>query len=162
MWEGELEAIFISPTARGRMQSHAEATVLEAKGLEGDRYADKAGSFSKKEARGRHVTLIEAEAIAAVRAETDIPLTAEQTRRNLVTRGVPLNHLVGHEFNVGEVVLLGIRLCEPCEVVEAEGGPGTRQALLHRAGLRAEVVRAGVIRVGDRLTPTGVIAQTAS
>jgi MOSC domain-containing protein YiiM len=161
MWDGELEAIFTTPTARGRMQSRNEVTVLDGKGLEGDRYAAQAGSFSKKVAPGRHVTLIEAEAIEAVRAETGIPLTAEQTRRNLVTRGVPLNHLVGREFNVGGVVLVGIRLCEPCEVVEAEGGPGSRQALLHRAGLRAEVVRAGVIRVGDHVQPTSVVAQTA-
>jgi MOSC domain-containing protein YiiM len=133
------------------MRSVEQADVVAGAGLAGDRYAAGTGTYSDRPGGGRHVTLVEAEAVAAVTAETGIPLEPGDTRRNLVTEGVALNHLVGREFAVGDVVLRGTRLCEPCALLERRTRPGVRQALLHRAGLRAEVVVAGTIRVGDRV-----------
>ena len=104
-----------------------------------------------RRAGGRHITLIEREAIDAVNEEGDVTIVASETRRNLVTDGVPLNHLVGRELRVGDVVLRGVRLNEPCVYLESMTRTGVRQAMLHRCGLRAEVVTGGVIRPGDRI-----------
>ena len=90
------------------------------------------------------------------RSESELLLQPGQARRNLVTRGVPLNHLVGREFQVGEVVFRGIRLCEPCGHLESLTIKGVKDGLCHRGGLRAQIVRGGIIRAGDiiRLTST--------
>jgi MOSC domain-containing protein YiiM len=97
----------------------------------------------------RHVTLIEAEAVEAVRRDEGLALTAAETRRNLVTRGVPLNHLVGKDFFVGGARLRGVRLCEPCLHLEGSTRPGLRQALLHRGGLRARILAGATVSLGD-------------
>jgi MOSC domain-containing protein YiiM len=93
--------------------------------------------------------LIEIEAIEALKREKDITLVPAASRRNLVTRGVPLNHLVGREFRVGPVRLLGTRLCEPCAYLEGLTQKGVLAGLIHRGGLRADIVAGGTIRVGD-------------
>lgn len=118
------------------------------KGLEGDRYSEGRGVFSPPPGR-REVTLIEAEAVEAFRQEYNCALTAAQTRRNLLTRGVRLNDLVGREFLVGPVRLRGTELCEPCSgLVKATGMPVLR-GLLHRGGLCAQIIEEGAISVGD-------------
>jgi MOSC domain-containing protein YiiM len=152
MFEGAVEAIFIAPAASAPMQAVDEVKLVEGKGLEGDRYFDGQGTFSKVRGEGRQVTLIEQESIDAVVAETGIPLVAADARRNLVTRGVPLNHLVGRTFRVGEALLEGVRLCEPCAGLERATYDGVRKALLHRAGLRADIVEGGAVRTRDRIT----------
>ena len=86
--------------------------------------------------------------------EYEITLEPAQARRNLVTRGVPLNHLIGREFAVGDVVLRGLRLCEPCGHLEKLTIKGIEKSLRHRGGLRAQVVQGGVLRSGDTITPT--------
>jgi MOSC domain-containing protein YiiM len=129
-----------------------QVEAVAGRGLDGDRYAVGGGTYSERPGTGRQVTLIEAEAVAAVN-DLGLELEASETRRNVVTRGVPLNHLVGQEFAVGEVVLRGTRLCEPCKPLEEGTRPGIRQALLHRAGLRADIVRGGTIHVGDAIHP---------
>lgn len=149
MWQGKLEAIFISAAAGGAMQACEQVRAVPGKGLEGDRYYAKAGTFSEKGSRGRELTLIESEAIEALKAETQIELPPGATRRNLVTRGVPLNHLVGKEFRVGEVRLRGVRLCEPCQHLEELTQPGVRAGLIHRGGLRVEILNEGILQVGD-------------
>src|SRR4051812_2069387 len=103
-----------------------EVRAVEGAGLDGDRYASRTGTFSDRPGTGRHVTLIEAEAIAAVLRE-GLPFEAAETRRNVVTAGVPLNHLVDREFRVGDVVLRGMRLCEPCALFEERTRPGARR-----------------------------------
>jgi MOSC domain-containing protein YiiM len=96
------------------------------------------------------VTLIEIEAIEALERDYGVKLSPGDARRNIVTRGVALNHLVGKEFRVGEAVLRGIRLCEPCQhLVRLTGQEKVLPGLVHRGGLRAQVVKGGVIRVGD-------------
>jgi MOSC domain-containing protein YiiM len=131
------------------MRPLAAVEALAGRGLEGDRYAHGSGSFSKQAGSGREVTLIESEAIEALKRDYGIALSAGQARRNLVTRGIALNHLVDHEFTIGEVRLRGARLCEPCAHMERLTVKGALRGLVHRGGLRAEIVRGGMIRVGD-------------
>ncbi|HEV3117791.1 MAG TPA: MOSC domain-containing protein, partial [Gemmataceae bacterium] len=100
----------------------------------------------------REITLIEIEALEGMTRETEITMEPGQARRNLVTRGVPLNHLVGKEFSVGAVVLRGIRLCEPCGHLEALTIKGVKEGLCHRGGLRAQILHGGVLKTGDRIT----------
>ncbi|MFQ5896901.1 MAG: MOSC domain-containing protein [Candidatus Methylomirabilia bacterium] len=136
------------------MVSVGEVRALAGRGLEGDRYFHRVGTYSDKPApRGgppaREVTLIEIEAIEALKREYGIALDPGDSRRNIVTRGVSLNHLVGREFRVGGVALRGARLCEPCSHLEQLTQQGVLRALVHRGGLRAEILRDGMIRVGD-------------
>ena len=120
-------------------------------GLEGDRYYLRTGSFSKKHDESREATLIESEALEALAREYGHQLTAAESRRNITTRGVALNHLVGKEFRVGAATLRGIRLCEPCGHLEQLTGRKVREGLIHRGGLRAQIVQSGVIQIGDSI-----------
>src|SRR5467141_3675423 len=113
MSEARVESIHIAPAAKAPMQAVAEVLAIPGVGLEGDRYALKQGTFFKPEP-DFELTLIEAEAIEAIRREYEVDLPAGNARRNAVTRGVALNHLVGREFSIGGVKIRGIRLCEPC------------------------------------------------
>src|SRR5262249_11204514 len=144
-------AILVSSVPSGPIEHVASARAFAGRGIEGDRYAAGKGTFSDKPGTGRQVTLIEAEAIEAFEHESGESLTAAEVRRNIVTRGVRLNDLVGREFSVGEVRVLGCRLCEPCTHLERLTGKGVLKGLVHRGGLRAEFVTDGVIRVGDRV-----------
>ena len=98
------------------------------------------------------MTLIEAEAIEAIAREANIALPPGASRRNIVTRGVPLNHLVGRRFRVGDVILEATRLCEPCAHLQSLTKPGVLKGLVHRAGLNADVLNDGEIAVGDAVT----------
>ena len=149
MWKGTLVSIHVAPAAAVPIRTVREARVVPGKGIEGDRYFDGRGTWSSHPGAGREVTLIEIEAIEAVRREHGIELAAHDARRNLVTRGVPLNHLVGREFRIGEARFKGIRLCEPCIHLEGLTRKSVKAALIHRGGLRAEVVREGTLRAGD-------------
>ncbi|GAA1939408.1 MOSC domain-containing protein [Kitasatospora viridis] len=136
-----------------------QARAVTGRGLAGDRnYWAGEGPRPRRRGAGRasgvcDVTLIEAEALDALAREHGITLTAAECRRNLVCRGIRLNPLVDQEFQVGAVVLRGLRLSEPCARLEELVRPGLIRGLLHRGGLRAEVVRGGTIRVGDRVLP---------
>jgi MOSC domain-containing protein YiiM len=120
-------------------------------GLEGDRYALRQGTFYKPKP-DFELTLIEAEAIEALKRDYDLHLAPGDARRNVVTRGVPLNHLVGQEFRIGEVKIRGIRLCEPCAHLEQLTGLPVIKGLRHRGGLRAQILSEGVVRVGDAVS----------
>ncbi len=145
-WDGLLVAIFVAPGAKAPMVSVPEARAVAGQGLAGDRYGKGAGTFWKPKP-DHQVTLIEAEALEAAGLEPVL------SRRNLLTRGVPLNHLPGKRFRVGDIVLRGIRLCEPCAHLEALTRPGVLGALVHRGGLRAEILEGGTVRAGDRVVP---------
>jgi MOSC domain-containing protein YiiM len=155
MFEGSVVGIFVAPTAGAPMQARDEIEAIAGTGLAGDRYAEAIGTYSGHRIADhrRAVTLIEREAIFAVRSETGLPLDEAETRRNLVTVGVPLNHLVEREFRVGPVRLVGVNLCEPCAYLEREVRDGLRAALIHRGGLRAEVLDGGPVRLGDVVRP---------
>jgi MOSC domain-containing protein YiiM len=117
-------------------------------GLEGDRYFAGKGKFKKLEPK-RQATLIEAEAFDAVTRDYGIEVGPEDARRNIVTRGIALNHLVGKTFRVGDATLRGIKLCEPCDYMQKLAGKPVKDPLKHRGGLNAEIVASGTIRVGD-------------
>jgi len=155
VFEGELVGIFVAPAAGAAMEARDEVEAVAGRGLVGDRYLDADGTYSGTRVSDdqRAVTLIEREAIAEARAEGGLQLDDSETRRNLVTRGVPLNHLVGREFRVGSARLRGVNLSEPCAYLEGKTRPGVRTALLHRGGLRAEILDGGTLRVGDRIAP---------
>ena len=131
------------------MLSVPSAQAISGSGLVGDRYFSGKGTFSKPGVPDREVTLIESEAIEAVNRDQKLPLTAAECRRNVVTQGVALNHLVGKVFKVGGATLRGLDLCEPCAHLQKLTRPGILNALLHRGGLRAQVLENGVFNVGD-------------
>jgi len=159
MPNGIVESIYIASAAKEPMQAVAETTAIPGAGLEGDRYALKTGTFFKPQP-DYELTLIEAEAIEALRRDYGIELAAGDARRNLVTRGVALNHLVGKEFTIGNVRIRGIRLCEPCDHLERLTGKPVIKGLRHRGGLRAQILTVGTIHAGDEVR--AVAAEVAS
>jgi len=148
MWNGTVESIYIASAAEGRMEARDQVVAIPGAGLEGDRYALKQGTFYKPKP-DYELTLIEAEAVEALRRDYQVELAAGDVRRNIVTRGVPLNHLVGREFRIGDVRIRGIRLCEPCDHLQRITGKQVIEGLCHRGGLRAQILTQGTIRIGD-------------
>jgi len=151
MSTGIVESIYIAAAATGPTHAVDSVEAIPGVGLEGDRYALKQGTFFKPEP-DFELTLIEAEAIDAIRRDYSIELPAGDARRNLVTRGVALNHLVGREFTIGQVRIRGIRLCEPCDHLQRLTGQPVIKALRHRGGLRAQILTEGKIHAGDAIT----------
>jgi len=139
---GTVAGLLVAPDAEAPLVRVDAVEAVAGRGLEGDRYHEHAGTFSKPFANGHELTLVEAEALE------ELGFTPEDARRNVVTRGIDLNALVGRRFTVGEVECIGRRLCEPCAHLERLS-PGTLRPLVHRAGLRADLLGNGTIRVGD-------------
>jgi len=138
-----VEGIYLSETARRLPVAVDSARLVAGRGLQGDRYFLGKGSFSHWRGTGRALTLVEAEALE------DAGLGFAESRRNVVTRGVDLNGLVGVRFRVGEVECMGRRLCEPCRHLEKLEGDGLMRSLAGRGGLRADVLSDGSIALGD-------------
>lgn len=150
---GTVERIQITDAACGSMKEQAEVEVKAGQGIAGDRYYVREGSFSKPNSdKIRDITFIEREALDAASADYDLAITAEDTRRNVVTVGVALNHLVGKSFRIGQAEFMGTELCEPCgHIKKLSGKKGIAKALIHRGGLRARVVSDGAIHPGDSI-----------
>ena len=146
---GTIVSIHMAAIGTAPMNSVTNARAVVGRGLEGDRYFNKAGTYSNDPGSGRDITLIEIEAIEALRRDYQIELDPSQARRNIVTQGVALNHLVDREFKIGDVILRGTRLCDPCSHLEKLTRKGVMRGLIHRGGLRAEIVNGGTIRAGD-------------
>ncbi|WP_376743962.1 MOSC domain-containing protein [Ensifer canadensis] len=158
-WQGKLLHIHIAPAASYEMEELAEAQLIEGRGIVGDRYYLGTGTYSPKP-DVRDVTLIEAEVLEAIaKGEPKIPgfkaaLAPEDHRRNLTTRGVPLSHLLGKRFRVGETILRAARMNFPCKYIEELlGSPGLYEGLLNRSGLNCAIEVGGVIRPGDPILP---------
>jgi MOSC domain-containing protein YiiM len=133
-------------------QSQASVRAVPGRGLEGDRYFGGTGTFSPHPQRPDfEVTLIQREHVEAFASLCGVSFTSREARRNLVTVGVDLNALVGREFRIGSVLVRGIRLCEPCNYLAKQTSPAVLRGLLHKGGLRAQILSEGVIRVGDQL-----------
>jgi MOSC domain-containing protein YiiM len=147
---GKIQSIHIASAAKAPMQSVDHVLAIPGVGLEGDRYALQQGTFFKPEP-DFELTLIEAEAIEALTRDYEIELAPGEARRNLVTSGIALNHLVGRAFQIGEVKIRGIRLCEPCSHLQALVGLPVIKGLRHRGGLRAQILSHGTISVNDRV-----------
>jgi MOSC domain-containing protein YiiM len=149
---GRLVAVFVAPRAGAPMEARACVGAVAGAGLEGDRYRLGVGTWSGTGRGRRDVTLVEREVLAAVRA-AGVDLHEDATRRNLVTEGVSLDGLVGHEFRIGDVRMRGVRPAEPCAHLEQLTRlPGVFAALRNRGGLRAEILDDGDLHVGDPIT----------
>ncbi len=149
MWKGSVVSIHIAPSASQPTVAVDEVRAVPGKGLEGDRYFNRDGTYSDKHGPDREITLIEIETIEALAREHELELNTGDARRNIVTRSVPLNHLVGRDFRVGDLALRGVRLCEPCKHLASLTDEKVLPALVHRGGLRAQILTEGIIRPGD-------------
>jgi hypothetical protein len=142
---GRVTGLFVAPAAEAPMEARERVAAVPGRGLDGDRYAAGAGTFSARGGTGRDLTLVAAEALEAV------GLSPAESRRNVVTSGLDVNALVGRRFRVGAVECAGRRWCEPCAHLERLTRPGVLRDLVHRGGLRADVVSGGEIAVGDEV-----------
>jgi MOSC domain-containing protein YiiM len=144
---GYVEGIFIA-SEHGELPQPVDAVRARAgHGLEGNRYF-----FDGNAPSGVALTLIAAEAVEALEREHGISIEARESRRNVVTRGIDVNELVGKRFSVGAVECRGIELCEPCTDLQAlTKQPGIIKGLAHRGGLNADILSDGEIRVGDEV-----------
>jgi MOSC domain-containing protein YiiM len=144
--------ILIAASPEVPVVSQSSVRAVPGRGLEGDRYFNGVGTFSPQPQKPDYeLTLIQQEHIEKFAAVSPIPFTAHDARRNLVTVGVDLNALVGREFRVGDVLMRGIRLCEPCNYLAKQTSEAVLRGLVHQGGLRAQILSEGEIRVGDRL-----------
>ena len=146
--DGRVEAIAVAPAAKAPMRPVESVEAVPGHGLRGDRYFGGVGTFSERAGNGRELTLVEAEHLDTL-GLLDYP----DARRNVVTRGIDLNALVGKRFVVGDVECVGRRLCEPCAHLQRLTKPGVLRGLVHRGGLRADVLAGGVIAVGAPVRP---------
>ena len=152
MTHGRVEGIYISPN-RGEPTIFVELVhVVPGMGIEGDRYFKQPGTDTARSKPGREITLIEIEAIEAMCKDDGIQITPDKTRRNIVTRGVSLNELVGRVFTIGDIQLRGVRLCEPCNYLANRTDPRILNSMVHRGGLRAEIISEGIININDVIT----------
>jgi hypothetical protein len=139
---GTVVGILVASQAEAPLRRVDSVAALPGRGLEGDRYAEGRGTFSAP-GRGYELTLVEADVLDAVE------LSWEDARRNIVTDGISLNALVGHRFRIGSVACVGRRLAEPCAHLERLVRPGLLRPLVHRGGLRADILTGGTITTGD-------------
>ena len=154
---GSVLAIGVSAEAGGELHSVDVATLVAGQGIVGDRYYRRSGTFSEKLKKSKdwEVTLIEQEEVERFNGQQGTAFAAISFRRNIVTTGVRLNDLVGIRFRVGDAVLDGVRLCEPCAHLGRQIGFDVVKSMVHRAGLRARIVSGADVRPGDLVT-TGV------
>jgi len=148
---GRVELIHLADAKGKPMRFVERARARAGLGLEGDRYGRGQGHFSGTPGTGRALTLIEAEALEHLRESAGIVLEPGQARRNVTTRGIALNALVGRRFRIGGLLCEGMRLCEPCSRLEKLVSKRLLRPLSHRGGLRADVLEDGEIRVGDEV-----------
>lgn len=146
---GKVVSIQITPEASAALTPVEQVNAVAGQGLEGDRYFFKTGTYSKKHEPSREATFIEAEALEALGRDYSLELSGVESRRNITTRGVALNHLVGRTFRAGGAVFKGLRLCEPCGHLETLTGRPVRPGLVHRGGLRTQILETGTVRIGD-------------
>ncbi|HYL46630.1 MAG TPA: ester cyclase [Candidatus Limnocylindrales bacterium] len=151
MTKGRVESIGITPAGKAPIVFVKAVRAIAGRGLEGDRYFVKEGTYSNEPGEGRDVTLIESEAVEAMNAKLGTDFAAGEMRRNIVTRGIALNHLVGRDFRAGGALLRGIRLCEPCAYLQSMTRDGVLKQLIHRGGLRANIIADGEIHAGDEI-----------
>lgn len=154
MWSGTVHALHLAPRSFLPMRSRDHLVLLAGIGVEGDRYATGDGFYSDRPEDGRQVTLFEIETLEALARDHKVELAPVDHRRNITTRGVPLNHLVGMRFRVGTVLLEGTRLSTPCRHIEHITGMEIFNLLLNRSGLHARIIDGGTIHAGDEVAPS--------
>lgn len=151
---GTVEHIHIAPERAAPVQAVESIEVVKGLGVIGDRNELAPGEWDDTHI-GEELTLVEAEALENLARDHDIHLKPGETRRNVTTRGIALNDLVGKRFRVGEVIAEGVELCEPCADLQSMVGKPIIRPLVHRAGLRALLVNSGTIRIGDQVEELG-------
>ncbi|HET7379923.1 MAG TPA: MOSC domain-containing protein [Gaiellales bacterium] len=151
---GVVEHIHIAPEHDMPVHAVDSIELVKGIGIIGDRNALAPGEWDDSHL-GEELTLVEAEALERLARDHDIHLKPGETRRNVTTRGIALNELVGRRFRVGEVIAEGVELCEPCSHLQSLVGKPIIRPLVHRAGLRALLVNSGTIRVGDEVEALG-------
>jgi MOSC domain-containing protein YiiM len=149
MSRGTVVAVYLCADRGLPLIAVPEVRAVVGKGLEGDRYFLNTGSMSRWPGAGRSVSLIAEEVIEDVLTGFGLDLRDGRSRRNVVTRGVDPNALIGRDFRIGTALFRGVRACDPCGYLERRIGPGLMEALRGRGGLRADVLEDGVIRPGD-------------
>lgn len=155
---GRIEAIHVASTAGAPMVARQRAHLLAGRGIEGDRYAEGTGHWSPIRRRGDGLTLVAAETLAEVNATYGLGLTDADTRRNVTVRGLDLDATLGRELLIGGVRVRVARRCEPCQYLEGLLGRDVLIPLVHKAGVRVEILEDGEIAVGDAVhlaTPSG-------
>ena len=140
---GRVEGIYISADHGDLPEPVESVRALAGRGLEGNRY------FFDDAPAGTALTLIAVEAVEAMEREHGISMEPRESRRNVVTRGIDVNALVGKRFRIGDVECEGVELCEPCTTLEGMTKPGVIKGLVHRGGLNADILSDGAINVGD-------------
>ena len=148
---GRVEAIHLADAGSGPMRAVERVRAIAGVGLAGDRYATGTGHYSGDPKVDRQITLIEADEIEGLAARAAIELAPGETRRNVTTRGIRLNDLVGRRFRIGPVECEATRLCEPCQYLTDLLGKPILEPLVHRAGLRARILTDGEIALGDEV-----------
>ena len=150
----KLVEILIARSPSSPMEPQPRARAVPGRGLEGDRYFDGRGTFSPDPRKPDfELTQIERHHVEAFAAASGLLFTTHHARRNLVVEGVSLNELVGREFFVGPVRIRGVRLCEPCNYLAQTTYPEVLRGLVHKGGLRAQILAEGIIQVGDPIVP---------
>ncbi|MFT4040807.1 MAG: MOSC domain-containing protein [Thermomicrobiales bacterium] len=161
---GDVIAIHITSGASEPMQSLDRAEAIAGQGLSGDRYQTGSGFYSQTPTTpgARELTLIAEEALNAVAVETGIEIPLHEHRRNITTRGIDVDALLGQQFRIGGALCEGVRACPPCNHLDELTGKPLLKPLAQRGGLRARIVTGGEIRVGDRIEPLGAASDGAA
>jgi MOSC domain-containing protein YiiM len=146
---GKVEAVYIGPEPQQPMHAVDEVNALAGQGLEGDRYFRDGATPAEDRDPTQEVTLIEIEGIEAAGSESGLDIDPEDMRRNIVTRGVRLEGLVGKRFSVGEVQLEGLEDNPPCAHLERVSNKKVLKPMIERGGIRARILKSGSIRRGD-------------
>ena len=152
---GRVEGLHIASHAGGSIRQVDVVHAIPGVGLEGDRYALGLGHYSQDRRVSRDLTLIEGEVIDDLAFQLKTPIDSGATRRNVTTLGIRLDSLVGKRFRIGTVLCEGTRICEPCQYLVGLLGIPILQGLVHRGGLRANILTEGYIRLGDSLVIKG-------
>ena len=154
-WRGVVRSLHKTPRAFLPMRSFPELQLIAGRGIEGDRYliGQETGFYSHKPEEGRQITLFELETLEALRRDHGIELLPEEHRRNVTVEGVPLNHLVGRRFRLGETIVEATRLSTPCRHIEEILGKAVFDPLINRSGLNCKIIAGGALRVGDVVRP---------
>jgi MOSC domain-containing protein YiiM len=150
-WTGLVRFLHLAPRAFLPMRAMEQLVLVAGQGIEGDRYmiGREEGFYSHKPEEGRQVTLFEFETLIALKRDAGIELGPEEHRRNVTVEGVPLNHLVGRRFWLGETLLEATRLSIPCRHIEEITGKAIFDPLINRSGLNCRILQGGIVRVGD-------------
>lgn len=154
-WNGVVAHLHITARAFLPMRAHEAIELVAGQGIAGDRYCmdRQTGFYSEKPEEGRQITLFEEEVLEAIRRDYNVELLPDEHRRNVTTRGVPLNWLVGKRFHLGPCLVEATRLSVPCRHIEEILGKAVFDPMVHRSGLNCRILEGGTLRLGDTIRP---------